>query len=185
MRAIGFAIGVWVGWMAAGWPGGGVQAEISDRTRLALETLNRLKGPDAEATPSLQQAAERIADQLRGEPEFVEVVGDFRLKGREADLLDFAKRHPDASEAGDAIRLALDGDGASALRPLLAVESPESQALLHAISASGDARAVPLMLPLLGVTNRPMGTRVLVLHAISGSAEGASNLLSLTLSEFS
>jgi len=159
-----------------------IRAEISDRARLALETLYRLKGPDPETNPALQQTAAKIADQLQGEPEWVELVSAFHLKGREPGLVAFAAFHPDTPQAADAVRLAL-GDGIpGAFQPWLSSNSSPTLGLLKAMASSTDPRCLSLVRPLVLETNRPLEIRSLAMTVLISSAEGASNLLTLTRS---
>jgi hypothetical protein len=59
---------------------------IDDRVRLSIEALQRLKGADLQANPALGQAVRKVLDQVRGEPEFVQLVKDFSLVGQEEGL---------------------------------------------------------------------------------------------------
>ena len=158
------------------------RAEISDRTRLALETLYRLKGPDPETNPALQQTALKIADQLQGEPEWVELVSAFQLKGRESGLIAFAASHPEAPQAADAVRLALNGEHPDLFQPWLSSNSPSTAGLLRAMAAATDPRCLPLVRSLVLETNRPLEIRSLGIGVLVSSSEGASNLLALTRS---
>ncbi|MEN9676313.1 MAG: hypothetical protein RIS76_2209 [Verrucomicrobiota bacterium] len=182
MRRFGTAIVVWA------WIGCLVfarietRAEVSDRTRLALETLYRLKGPDPELNPALQQTAARIADQLQGEPEWVELVSAFHLKGRESGLIAFAASHPDSPQAADAVRLALNGGLPATFQPWLSSNSPSTVGLLRAMAASTDPKCLPLVRPLVLETNRSLQIRSLAIGVLVSSSEGASHLLTLTRS---
>lgn len=182
MRRFGTAIVVWA-WLAClEFARFETRAEVSDRTRLALETLYRLRGSNPETNPALQQTAAKIADQLQGEPEWVELVSAFHLKGRESGLLAFAASHPDAPQAADAVRLAL-GDGLpDAFQPWLSSNSPSTVGLLKAMAASTDPRCLSLVRPLVLESARPREIRSLAMEVLVSSSEGATNLLTLTRS---
>lgn len=166
--------------ITAGMLVGKMVAEVSDRTRLAIETLNRLKGANPSDNPSVQAAAARVADQLRGEPELVDLVGGFELKGRERELIEFVIGHPESPQAGEAIRLVLNGGAEALLRSELSTNAPSNDALLQSMALSGDPRCLPLVRPLITDTQRTKETRLLVARVFASSGEGSTNLLSLT-----
>jgi hypothetical protein len=91
--------------------GGGLSArEIDDKTRVALEALDRLKGVDLEANTSLKTAVLRILEKTRGEPEFVGLVRAFKLGGEDEALADYAARNPGNAAAIDALRYLLESN---------------------------------------------------------------------------
>jgi hypothetical protein len=65
-------------------------AEQDRPNSVALEALNRLKGIDLESNPAVKTAVLKILEQVKGTPQFVEIVRDFKIKGQESALLDFA-----------------------------------------------------------------------------------------------
>lgn len=165
------------GWLAVGIVLGlSALAELSDRTLLAIEALQRLKG-SKEPTPALQQAARQIALQITDEPEFVDLVREFRLGGMESNLVAFAVRHTNSPAAAEAIRECLGKEGLVYLGKRLEVEGTETAPLLLSLAASGDPRCVPLVSPLLQDSGRPVATRILALQVSVSSVVGASNLL--------
>ena len=165
------------GWLAAGIVlGVSASAELSDRTQLAIEALQRLKGSE-EPTPALQQAARQIALQIPDEPELVDLVREFRLSGMESNLVAFAVHHTNSPAAAEAIRESLGREGLVYLGKRLEVEGPETAPMLAVLAASGDPRCLPLVTPLLQGSGRPVVTRILALKVAASSAAGASNLL--------
>src|SRR5579862_3151714 len=71
-----------------------VFGQSPDRTKIAVEALQRLKGIDLEANPTLKAAVLKVLESTRGTPQFVEIVREFNLKGQSPALLDFAMGHP-------------------------------------------------------------------------------------------
>src|SRR2546428_12690098 len=67
----------------------GQQAD-SGRAAIALEALSRLKGVDLETNPALKTGVFKVLEQVRGTPQFVEIVHDFKITGQEEALLQFA-----------------------------------------------------------------------------------------------
>src|SRR5256885_11553916 len=79
----------------------------SDHTAIAAEALSRLKGIDLDASPGVKAAVVKVLDQARGTPQFVEIVRDFNLKDRDAELLEIAVKNPNNSTGVEATRLIL------------------------------------------------------------------------------
>src|SRR5438093_1047136 len=75
--------------LAAGAGESNSQSE-RDHTGIALEALSRLKGIDLEANPAVKAAVLKTLEQVRGTPQFVEIVRDFKIKGQGTALLELA-----------------------------------------------------------------------------------------------
>src|SRR6266404_827178 len=87
-----------------------------EKTAIALEALSRLKGIDLQANPKIKAAVDRVLEQVRGRPEFVEIVRDFQLKDQDVGLLEVAARNPRDSSGVDAARLLLERQNLEVLR---------------------------------------------------------------------
>lgn len=148
-----------------------LHAALDDQTRLALETLSRLKDADLESNAALKNAVLKVLEKTRGEPEFVEIVRDFRLPGQEAELVRVAALHPQTSQAVEAVRMVLASSQSAILTQSL--QGEQASALIEVLGRSGDARAVPFLQPLL---NREAVQKAAAL-ALTQSQEGAVRLL--------
>ena len=129
---------------------GFVRAESDDslaKARTALEAVRRLKGADLEAKPALKAAILRLATQLQGEPELVELVQDFNLTNQYPNVLQYAVAHPAEPAAGEALRLLLSADPALVRKGL--AQTNQSIPLLIALGTAAHRDAVPLLLPWL------------------------------------
>src|SRR2546425_797649 len=93
---------------------GGAETD-PDRTAVALEALRRLKGIDLEANPAVKAAVLKVLDQIRGKPQFVEIVRDFKIKGQGPALLEIAIQNPGNATGVDAVRLLLENQHAALL----------------------------------------------------------------------
>jgi len=82
-------------------------APDAEKTAIAVEALSRLKGMDLEANPTVKAAVIRVLQQVRGRPEFVEIVRDFQLTDQDAGLLEVAAKSPRDSSGVEAARLLL------------------------------------------------------------------------------
>src|SRR3954454_12829151 len=94
-------------------------AETTAPNSTALEALERLKGIDLEANPAVKNAVLKILDQVKGTPQFVEIVRDFQITGQEPALLDFAAKQPSSSAAADATRMVLHGKNPNSIKDAL------------------------------------------------------------------
>lgn len=149
---------------------------VQAASSVALEAVRRLKGTDLSANPSLRQAVEKVARELRGEPEHLELVRDFQLTGELPAVAEFVAARPADPAALDGVRLLLTPES----RPLLekALEkSGDRPRLLELLGQSGSREAVPL---LKGWAMGPDRTSARVaMIGLAGSHEGARELLAL------
>lgn len=152
-----------------------VHAEVDDATRVALEALSRLKDADLEANPALKQAVLKVVERVRGEPEFVTLVRDFRLPGEEAELIRFAAGRPESPEAAEALRLALSPTGTPLVQEQL--QGRSGPALIRALGATGDPRSLPLLEGVLTNATRAPESRQAAVKALATTADGAGMLL--------
>lgn len=152
---------------------------IDDRVRLSLEALQRLKGADLQANPALGQAVKKVLEQVRGEPEFVQVVKDFGLRGQEEGLRAVVLAHPRSEAAIEALRLLLATKNGSPVTPLL--NGPISQVLevIGSLGATLDNQIAPLLLPVAVDPDRPLDVRTAAVRAVARVNEGADGLLAM------
>src|SRR5690242_20241440 len=86
---------------------------------VALEALSRLKGMDLEANPALKAAVIKVMNSLKGTPQFVELVRDFKIQDQSPALVEYAIHNPTNSAAADAIRLLAENKQLDLLAPEL------------------------------------------------------------------
>jgi len=127
-------------------------------SNVQVEALQRLRGVDLEANPSLKAAVLKIVQSTRGTPQFVELVEQFKLAEQNEGLLEVALKFPD------------DEAGVRAMRRVL--ETGDSPRVLDALR-TGEATAVPCV-RVLGNTRLP-AINDLVLPWLT--AEGSSDAL--------
>lgn len=152
-------------------------ASESNRTTVAIEALERLKGIDLEANPAVKAAVLKVLESTRGTPDFVRIVQDFNLTGQNAGLLEVALRHP-AEEAGvEAMRTIL---ASHDLAPLdSALRGTNSARAVEALGNTRDKEIVPLLLPLINDPARDVAARRQAVKALAGTQGGAAALLQL------
>ena len=158
------------------------RAAVDERTRVTLEALGRLKGADVEANPALKKALERILGQVRGEPEFIGLVRDFKVTGQEAAVREFLTAHPESSSAVDAARLLLDGPPPGELGSALKGPPARTAAVLKVVGETEDRRLIPVVLPLVADVAQPVEVRRAAVTALARVQDGALSLLGLARS---
>ncbi len=159
-----------------------VRAAVDDRTRVALEALGRLKGADFEANPALKKALERVLNQVRGEPEFITLVRDFKVSGQEEAVRSYLGEHPESPVAVDAVRILLDAPAPVDWSPLWGGTPARSVLVLKAVGDTEDRRLVPAVMPLLTGAPQPIEVRRAAVGALARVADGAQALIGLTRS---
>jgi len=168
-------VGTWCFYTKASF---GTLAETnSDRTTIALEALQRLKGIDLENNPAIKAAVFKLLNQTRDQPEFVQLVRDFQIKDQEAALLQFAGRHPRDPAAVDAVRMVLDQPDPQILASAMA--DTNAVGLLEAMVRCGDKAIVPWLSPVVTNSSTPLPLREEVVIALSRLQDGAAELLNL------
>jgi putative heme-binding domain-containing protein len=156
----------------------------ADRTRVAIEALSRLKGLDLESNATVKAAVLRVLDQVRGQPEFVELVRDFKLAGQEPALLRMAIDQGNTPAGVEAARLLL-GRGQLDLlrRTLQGADVPGATKLAEALGNTLEKQGTPLLAALLTDPQRELALRKQAVRSLAQSADGAAALLSLARQE--
>src|SRR5215475_5510420 len=122
-------------------------AEPDQPNSVPVEALSRLKGIDLESNPAVKTAVLKILEQVKGTPQFVEIVRDFKIKGQESALLDFAAKRPASSAAAEAVRIVLHNDGTNLLTK--ALDGTNGAPLVEALGNTGEKEIIPLLEPRL------------------------------------
>jgi len=149
----------------------------SSNTSIAVEALSRLKGMDLESNPALKAAVLKVLDQVRGKPQFVEIVRDFQIKGQGRELMELAIRSPDDSAGVEAMRLVLLENDPECLKSGLA--STNAPNLVKVLGNTGDKEIVPLLLPIVVDPAREAALRKSAVRGLARVENGAAALLDL------
>jgi putative heme-binding domain-containing protein len=153
----------------------------SGPTAIAIEALIRLKGIDLETYPAMKTAVMKVLEQVRGTPQFVELVRDFKIKDQSPALLEFAVQHPDDSSGVEAMRLILANQDFALLTNSLA--GTDAVNVVEALGNTGEKQIVPLLAPLVTDTKREANLRKQVLRSLARIQDGAAALLKLAREE--
>ncbi|MBI3417117.1 MAG: c-type cytochrome [Verrucomicrobia bacterium] len=150
------------------------------RTAIAIEALSRLKSVDLEANAALKAAVLKVVEQVRGKPQFVELVRDFKIKGQGAALLEIAIKHADNATGVEALRLVLENQESELIKNSLAgTNAGAATKIAEALGNVGENQIVPLLAPLVNDPARDVTLRKQAVRALTKNQEGAAALLKL------
>lgn len=142
---------------------------------VAGEALQRLKGSDS--NPEVKALVMEMLKASRGTNRFVELVRDFKLDGQGPGLLEVAMARPDSPEGVDAMKMLLGKEGAQLLPEQL--KEAKAAKVVEALGNTADARAVPLLLPLVSEPAAPADLRKQSVKSLAQSQAGIEALLKL------
>ena len=151
-----------------------------ERVNTLIEALGRLDPALVKGNAALRERLNQVLDAVRGEPRFVGLVKKFGVKGREADLLEVAAKHPDDPAGVEALVMVLNGDGKNAVAAILTGKSAQKAAsVAKALGNSNNQKVIPLLTPL--VTDAKLHVNVCkeAVKGLANSMEGAQLLLGL------
>ena len=160
-------------YLTIGWP-----CETHAQTNVQLEALKRLKDLDIESNPSLKKVVLNILESTKGNPAFVEIVRDFKLKGYEAELIRFAQANPNKSEGVEAMRLALTKKGLKLISSYIGNdENKNLEDTILALANTLDPKAEPILLKILKDSNKPFSARKISVNGLAKTKSGAMALM--------
>lgn len=149
---------------------------------VTAEALNRLKGFDVTKNEQQKAALNRVLAGLVGQPQFITLIEKFNVADRYPELAQLAAARPDDQIGIDAVRVLL----AKQQLKLLASLLKDSQAknnlavgLATALSNSGDAQVVPLLLALVQDAATPADLRRQSIKGATRTKAGAAEVLKL------
>jgi putative heme-binding domain-containing protein len=150
------------------------QPEDASR-QINIEALSRLKGIDLESNPAVKTVVFKILDQVRGTPQFVEIVNDFNIKGQASALLEIAAKDPSGPTGAEAMRLVLRDGSHEELN--LCLDETNAIPIIEALGNTREKVIVPLLQPLITSLARPVAFRKQAVRALAKVQEGALALL--------
>jgi putative membrane-bound dehydrogenase-like protein len=147
-----------------------------DNRTILVESLARMKNVDPAKMAQVKQRIVGLLDGAKGTAEFVQLVEQFDLKDRNADLLAYAAEKPTEVAAGTAIRLVVKNDP-SALEKAMA--DKDGAKLAAALGASIDRSVIQLLSTIAGDAKRDLPVRQAAVTALTRTRQGARALLDL------
>ena len=152
-----------------------------EKLRVILpELVSRLDG-GAAGDPAVAKRIEEAVAFVAGTPQFVDLVGRFRLQTRVPELVTLA-RDPATSEqlASSAVRTALGiGDGGALRAAVLDADQATAARLLTAVGIVGTPRALELLEGLLPAAEVRPDVKSATVMALGRSQRGAERLVEL------
>jgi putative heme-binding domain-containing protein len=155
---------------------------LADRTRIAVEALKRLSATPLETNLQVSNALRKVLGEVRGRPEFIELVREFKLESENQALLEFGIKYPDTSAGADAVRGVLDQNGTALIQRALSSTGATAVALARVLGNTSERRVVPLLLPLITNRSETLFRKELV-TALAQTREGATALLDLAAND--
>ena len=149
------------------------------RKLITSEALARIKSLDLKANPQQAAAVNKLLDQARNSPMYVEMVGKFNIVDRYGSLLAIAQNQPNDQLGIDAMKLLLERDAKLALPGL---KHENVNAVLATVQAMGNAAHVnanPLLLPIVLDAKADLEVRRQATRALGKTKPGAQELLKL------
>lgn len=149
-----------------------------ERFAIAGEALKRLHGTPYKDSPEVKTALDQALASAKGTPALIEMVEDFGLAGKSAEVLEAALADIKDPRALVGIKLLLKQQES---RKLLAdtLGGKDAEALITLLGGSGDKTAINLLTYILTDTKRDLAVRTGAVKALSLSAPGATELLEL------
>jgi putative membrane-bound dehydrogenase-like protein len=141
------------------------------------EALQRLSTDEVNSNAAVKNALTAMLDAVKGKPEFVELVRDFRLSGQGEGLLEFAVKDP-ASPAGvEAAKLLL--EPANSTVAVNAMKTQDAAKLIAALGNTADQRAIALLQPVLNDASKAADVRKQAVKALAQSQAGIQAMLNM------
>jgi putative heme-binding domain-containing protein len=149
----------------------------SERKAVAAEALQRLKSVDQAANPAIATSLKKMLQEVKGTPEFVQLVREFGLKDQAPGLLEVVLKDPASPTGVEAAKVLLEPANEAVV--LTALSSPDAPKLIQALGNTADQRAVKLLNPILSDANKPAELRRAALKALTQSQAGVQALLTM------
>ncbi|HSU52627.1 MAG TPA: PVC-type heme-binding CxxCH protein [Candidatus Dormibacteraeota bacterium] len=144
---------------------------------IAFEALSRLKNYDLNSNGGVKAAVLKMLESVRGTPEFLELVREFKIPNQETGLVQLAEKEPFDGANVEAVRYLLRGHDASQIKH--ALDGRNAGTVVRALAGTGAKEMVPLLTPIVSDTNRPVTVRKLAVEALAQVRDGAAELVKL------
>ncbi len=156
-------------------------AEFNDAERQLLvnaEALERLEGIKLADRKDLVGPVNRVLDMSRGTARFIRLVQQFDIRDRDAELVSLIFPHPQSQLAIDAARILIQRDKQPEVRDVLFGDDVAAgEALLSAMGATTNGRALKLVREVMNDEERPIALRRAAVKALGQIPQGALELL--------
>jgi putative membrane-bound dehydrogenase-like protein len=118
----------------------------ANRNEIVLKALNHLSASSLAKSPKMKAALTEALASAKGTQNFVDLVGRYKLKDQNPELLQIALAMPDSSLGGEAASLLLAAGGSSLLKEAInSKDSLISAAALKTLSRGGNNESKQMM----------------------------------------
>ncbi len=115
------------------------QKMITAYALIQLDTTNLVM------TPSIQSAIRNSLDVVKGSQEFIDLVGKYKIKDQNKELLNVAVNSKSRDIKAAAVRLLIGSNGANELRSAIESDTASAMALVNALGSNEDAPVKDLL----------------------------------------
>jgi putative heme-binding domain-containing protein len=151
-----------------------------EKVNTLIEALGRLEPALVNSNAALKERLNQVLDAVRGEARSVALIKKFQVKGREADLLAVAVKHPNDPAGVEAMGMVLAGDGKKAVAALLTgKDARQATAVARALGNSNNQKVIPLLAPLVVDAAIHANVRKEAVKGLVNFEAGAKHLLAL------
>jgi putative heme-binding domain-containing protein len=145
-----------------------------------VQTVLRLPGFDLNAKPEAKVAVLRHLSRMEGQDKYFELVDKLNLAADVAPaLLQQAIANPESNAGANCASQLLKADALKPIEETLAGKDDSAAALLTALGLSGQAKALPLIEPVLADDERSVAVRSAAVRAIGKVPGGEKKLLAI------
>ncbi|MEQ8784688.1 MAG: NPCBM/NEW2 domain-containing protein [Pirellulaceae bacterium] len=155
-------------------------AEHPDPAEIAALALKHLGSVDLSKSPELRKVIDRALESAAGTVQFVSLIDQFKVQGREAELLALAQQHSDDEVGVEAIRLLLArGERQQIAEAVRGQDLEKSLATVRVLGNSADGRIAGFLLPLVKDDKFDLELRRQATRAAATTRNGAQQLIDL------
>jgi putative heme-binding domain-containing protein len=145
-----------------------------------VQTVLRLPGFDLNSKPEAKAAVLRHLGRIEGQDKYFEIVGKLNLVGDVAPhLLKQALASPEGNSGVNCAALLLQADQTAGLKAAIAGKDEAAAAAITALGLTGQAKALPLIEPLIGDAQRSIAVRSAAVRALGKLPGGEQQLLAI------
>ena len=149
---------------------------IADKS-VGIEALTRLKDQKSSKVPALAGIINKVLDEKKGTPDFVDLCEQLGVTDRNAELLQMAIDHPNDSAGVASVKLVIrNGDSALVAK---SIAGPDGVKLVTAIGNSPDGAGEGHLAKILKDTAASHDLRVAAVRGMAKNNRGAKALLEM------
>jgi putative heme-binding domain-containing protein len=131
-----------------------------NKNQIIVTTLSTLTPASLAKSPVGKQRLNEALEAVKGKQEFVELVGRYKVRNRNADLFNLAMTYPDSALGSESANLLLSLGGANLLKEAVRDTNDQvASAALKTLSKGGSKEAMAMMASVINDKNIKLATR--------------------------